>query len=173
MTVTDLAPARLPAKSRMPLEAMRTIRIADLAEMKRLGARLASVLRKGDVVLLCGDLGAGKTELARATVRARMAMETEVPSPTFTLLQTYDAPDLLLTHADLYRLERLEELAELGFDEAMESGAVLVEWPERANGLWPSSRLEIALSIEGAGPARIATLSGLGDWAERIQKAIG
>jgi tRNA threonylcarbamoyladenosine biosynthesis protein TsaE len=168
MTVTDLAADPVATKTRMPNAPSLTIRLDDLAAMKRLGRRIAGLLTQGDAVLLRGDLGAGKTELARATIQAHMGQDTEVPSPTFTLVQTYDAPGLAIAHADLYRIENLTELAELGLDEALEQGAVLVEWPERAQGHWPSSRLEVELTIDGEGPARLAQMTGRGDWVGRL-----
>jgi tRNA threonylcarbamoyl adenosine modification protein YjeE len=108
---------------------------------------LAALLRPGDVLALEGDLGAGKTELARAVIRARAGADIPVPSPTFTLLQVYDLPGLTLTHADLYRLGGGDpaELAELGLEETWETGALLVEWPERALDLLPTDRLSLRL----------------------------
>lgn len=168
MNATDLAARAATAKAPMPQTATTTIRLGDLAAVKRLGAALARELRRGDAILLRGDLGAGKTELARAVVRARMDTEVEVPSPTFTLIQTYETPDLVIAHADLYRVEQAGELAELGLDEALDDGAVLVEWPERADGLWPATRLEIALSILDGGQERQAILTAYGDWTSRL-----
>jgi tRNA threonylcarbamoyl adenosine modification protein YjeE len=117
-------------------------------------------------------LGAGKTELARAIVQERVGEAIEVPSPTFTLVQTYETPGLTIAHADLYRVENIGELAELGLDEAIDGGAILVEWPERAQGLWPDSRLEIILHIDGSGPARILELVARGDWAARVARLV-
>jgi tRNA threonylcarbamoyladenosine biosynthesis protein TsaE len=142
--------------------------LADLAATQELGKRLASILRTGDVILLKGDLGVGKTALAREIVQAVMGPETEVPSPTFTLVQTYSGATLTITHADLYRIKAIQELAELGLDEALEGGALLVEWPERATELWPSTRLEIALSLVGTGQTRHARITGYGHWIERL-----
>jgi tRNA threonylcarbamoyl adenosine modification protein YjeE len=102
-------------------------------------------LRAGDVVALEGDLGAGKTELARAVIRSLAGADIPVPSPTFTLLQAYELPGLTVTHADLYRLSDPSEVLELGLDEAWEQGAVLVEWPERAGDLLPAERLTLHL----------------------------
>lgn len=123
--------------------------LPDLAATHRLARRLAPLLRPGDVVALAGDLGAGKSELARAVIRARAGREIEVPSPTFTLVQPYSLPDLELLHADLYRLTDADELAELGLDEALERAALLVEWPERAARSLPAERLTISLSMMG------------------------
>ena len=105
--------------------------LPDLAATAALGARIAAGLRPGDAVALWGDLGAGKTTLARAILRA-LGVTEDVPSPTFTLVQTYETPRLRVGHYDLYRLKSAREMEELGFDDALDDGAVLVEWPERA-----------------------------------------
>jgi tRNA threonylcarbamoyl adenosine modification protein YjeE len=147
-----------------------TLRLADLGATRAFGRRLAALLRPGDLVGLEGELGAGKTELARAVIRARAGAEVEVPSPTFTLVQPYRLPDLLVTHADLYRLGAAEEVLELGLDEALVEGAVLVEWPERAGGLLPAERLTLRLAaVPGAGPeTRLLTIEAGGEWAARL-----
>ena len=106
------------------------VTLADESATADLGARIARGLVPGDAVLLKGDLGAGKTTLARAILRA-LGVEGHVPSPTFTLVQTYQVPELTVFHYDLYRIENPRELPELGLDDAMDDGAVLVEWPER------------------------------------------
>ena len=112
---------------------------------QRFAVDVAAALKPGDLVTLSGDLGAGKTTLARAIIRALAADNAiEVPSPTFTLLQTYDLPRFPVVHADLYRVNTLAELAELGWEEASEGAAVLVEWPDRAGALIQADRLEIA-----------------------------
>jgi tRNA threonylcarbamoyladenosine biosynthesis protein TsaE len=119
-------------------------------DMAEAGAALAAVLRAGDVVALSGALGAGKTTLARAVLRA-LGHEGEVPSPSFALVQPYDALALPVMHADLYRLEDSDELEELGLDDALGFGALLVEWPERAGeAAWPQA-LRLALSEAGDG----------------------
>jgi tRNA threonylcarbamoyl adenosine modification protein YjeE len=106
------------------------VTLSDETATAELGARIARGLEPGDAVLLKGDLGAGKTTLARAILRA-LGVEGHVPSPTFTLVQAYQAGELTLFHFDLYRIEHPRELAELGMDDALENGVVLVEWPER------------------------------------------
>ncbi|TVQ34239.1 MAG: tRNA (adenosine(37)-N6)-threonylcarbamoyltransferase complex ATPase subunit type 1 TsaE [Geminicoccaceae bacterium] len=125
------------------------------------GQRLASLLRPGDVVTLEGDLGAGKSTLARACIQALAGAPIEVPSPTFTLVQVYDLPAFALWHVDLYRLGEPAEVDELGLDEAA-FGVLLIEWPDRLpRGSFPERlhlRLEAVdadrrgLSVE-AGPA--------------------
>ncbi|MFN7055263.1 tRNA (adenosine(37)-N6)-threonylcarbamoyltransferase complex ATPase subunit type 1 TsaE [Hyphomonas sp.] len=135
-------------------------------ETLALGARLAGLLRAGDVVALHGDLGAGKTTLVRGLVGALLGEGTEVPSPTYTLVQVYDGPDFPLWHFDLYRLETPEGVVELGWDETQE-GAALVEWPERAGRHLPASRLEVFLEFAGEG--RRARLVPRGEgWQERL-----
>ena len=118
--------------------------LADEAATARVGTALAAVLRAGDVVTLSGPLGAGKTTLARALLLA-LGEEGEVPSPSFALVQPYDALRLAMWHADLYRIEHPDELRELGLNEVLAEGALLVEWPERAPGAWPQA---LALSLE-------------------------
>jgi N-acetylmuramate 1-kinase len=140
---------------------------------RRFAIDVAAALKPGDLVTLSGDLGAGKTTLARAIIRALGANEAiEVPSPTFTLLQIYDLPRFPVVHADLYRVNTLAELAELGWEEASEGAAVLVEWPDRAGALIQADRLEIALTMASdLGPGyRQISLAGLGVWADRLTR---
>ena len=109
-----------------------TLPLADLAATERLGRVVAEELQAGDLVTLSGGLGSGKTTLARTIVRALAGdAALEVPSPTFTLMQTYDTARGPVVHADLYRIGGPGELAELGWDEAAEQALLLVEWPER------------------------------------------
>lgn len=131
-----------------------------------LGAALGAILRQGDVVALRGPLGAGKTTLARGLISARAETPEEVVSPTFTLVQVYDAPDGPIWHFDLYRLSDMRDILELGWDEALSGGISLVEWPERLGPLLPSARLDVVLSAAGA--ERRARIHGGAQWAERI-----
>lgn len=127
-----------------------SIHLNDDAETARLGAALGAALAPGDVVLLTGGLGAGKTALARAAIAARLEQAgkraEDIPSPTFTLVQVYEA-DVTIWHTDLYRLSDEDEIYELGLDEAFETAITFVEWPERLGGALPPRRLEIELSI--------------------------
>ncbi|PQA88445.1 tRNA (adenosine(37)-N6)-threonylcarbamoyltransferase complex ATPase subunit type 1 TsaE [Hyphococcus luteus] len=148
--------------------ALETIDLPDEAATKALGERLARVLAAGDVVRLEGDLGAGKSTLARALIAALTGV-TGAPSPTFTLVETYEGPDFALWHFDLYRLEKPEEVYELGLEEALDGGAALVEWPQRAEGLLPAGALTVRLEIAGAG--RRAVMEGNDAWGARLKKA--
>jgi len=142
-----------------------SVTLSDETETAALGARIAAVCAPGDVIALQGDLGAGKSTLARALIRSLMGEEVDVPSPTFTLVQTYAAPDLDIWHFDLYRLKDPREARELGLDESAD-GLCLIEWPERLGGSLPAGRLDISLSFSGDG--RIARLSDSGDWSKRL-----
>lgn len=142
-----------------------TLQLAGEADTAALGERLAMAARPGDVIALLGDLGAGKTTLARALIRKLAGPETEAPSPTFTLVQTYATPNLPIWHFDLYRLEDPGEARELGLEEAVD-GLALIEWPERLGRDLPIARLEVRLSFDGAG--RIARLVDLDDWSTRL-----
>jgi tRNA threonylcarbamoyladenosine biosynthesis protein TsaE len=142
------------------------------SDTTRLGRALARRLGAGDTVLLEGPVGAGKTHLARAVILALLASEEDVPSPTYTLVQTYDGPGYEIWHADLYRLADSGELAELGLTDAMGAALVLIEWPDRLPPeMVPPGALRIALSAEGEGrravlSAREATLARLADLAD-------
>jgi tRNA threonylcarbamoyladenosine biosynthesis protein TsaE len=155
-----------------PNNSTREIALADPAATDRLGKVLAGEVQPRDVVALWGDLGAGKTSLARALIQALLAahgLQEDVPSPTFTLVQTYQAGGLPIWHADLYRLSHPDELLELGLEEALEKGLLLIEWPDRMEGDLPSERLDVAL--EEAGDARLARLTGWGvTWEGRVNR---
>ena len=139
----------------------------------RLAADIANMLEPGDLVTLSGDLGAGKTTLARALIRY-LAKDPAiaVPSPTFTLMQNYDLPRFPLIHADLYRLSGPGELAELGFEDLPEESVVLLEWPDRAAGFLPADRLDIALTLmpQHGLEIRNARVTGYGSFAPRIER---
>ncbi|MFE3835816.1 tRNA (adenosine(37)-N6)-threonylcarbamoyltransferase complex ATPase subunit type 1 TsaE [Pseudogemmobacter sonorensis] len=127
-------------------------------EARRFGARLGALLRPGRTVLLEGPVGAGKSHIARAAIRALAGEATEVPSPSFTLVQTYDTPGGEIWHADLYRLTHPAEAEELGLLDAMETAIVLVEWPDRLGADRPGSAITLTLSHRDEG--RGLTISG-------------
>ena len=135
----------------------------------RLGERLAALSHAGDTIALSGELGVGKTRLARAFIGALMEQAEEVPSPTFTLVQTYDTLSGMVWHFDLYRLDHPDQVFELGFEEALAEGIALIEWPERLHGLLPRDRLDVALDFDpSAEGARTARLAGYGNWIQRM-----
>jgi tRNA threonylcarbamoyladenosine biosynthesis protein TsaE len=143
------------------------MRLPDEAATAAVGAALAPVLRAGDVVTLTGDLGAGKTALVRG-ILAGLGLVDEAPSPSYALVIPYAPPQVALrvTHADLYRLERRQEVEELGLEDALSGGALLVEWPERAGeGHW---RQALAIRIDYApGGGRNLTVSVPPSWEGR------
>lgn len=150
----------------MILDGAKDIDLPSEAVTVTLGSALAKLLRSGDALLLSGDLGAGKSTLARALVRALTRPDEDVPSPTFTLVQTYNGPDFPIFHFDLYRLNGPEEVNELGFDEALDEGAVVVEWPQRLGARLPPDRLDIEL--RRAGDGRQARLVPHGSFRGRV-----
>jgi tRNA threonylcarbamoyladenosine biosynthesis protein TsaE len=139
----------------------------------RLGQWFAARLRAGDCLLLEGQIGAGKSHFARAFIQARLGRAEDVPSPTFTLVQSYQA-DLEIWHADLYRLHHPDEVLELGLDEAFDTAICLIEWPDRLGSLLPKGAMRLRFALKGEGrqvtflPGQRADLAGdlAKDWAE-------
>ena len=150
-----------------PEMASRTITadLADEAATERFAAKIAGLARGGDVIALYGDLGAGKTTFARGFLRA-VGVAEDVPSPTFTLVQSYPTTGATVYHFDLYRIEAVEEVYELGIEDAFEDGISLIEWPDRLGHLLPAVRLDITLDILPSG--RRVAVTGHGDWADRL-----
>ena len=137
------------------------------AETAALGREIARHLAAGDTVTLSGPLGAGKTVVARAIVRTFLPRE-EVPSPTFTLVQSYETQNFAIAHVDLYRVKAISELRELGLDEALERGVLVVEWPDRMGLHLPSDRLDIMFEAVD-GESRLMKLVGRGSWSARLK----
>ncbi len=141
--------------------------------MARFAIAIAAALEPGDLVTLSGDLGAGKTAFVRALIRHLAGDDTiEVPSPTFTLVQTYELPRFALVHADFYRLSGAAELAELGFDDLPERSVVLLEWPDRAAGFLPPDRLDITFTLAPQldPQARNVRVVGYGAFSARVER---
>jgi len=142
------------------------VRLADAEATERFGRALAERLRAGDVIALFGALGAGKTTLARGVLRG-LGHDGDVASPTFPIVQTYEPPAtrLPLWHVDLYRIERADELDELGLDEARTYAAMVIEWPDRLRAIWPDTLL-LTLGVEADG-ARALTAQVPPAWGGR------
>jgi tRNA threonylcarbamoyladenosine biosynthesis protein TsaE len=158
-TIQPMTPPRTP---------MLEVSLPDPAATEAFAGRVADVARPGDVIALHGPLGAGKTAFARAFIAARAGCPVEVPSPTFTLVQTYALPDGVVWHFDLYRVEMPEEIHELGFDEAQAEGLSLIEWAERLGPMLPADRLDIRLEFAGGETARHAVVTAPESWAGRL-----
>lgn len=140
--------------------------LPDLEAMESFGKRIAARLREGDVIALTGGLGTGKTTLSRSILQA-LGHEGEVPSPTFTILETYDHLEPPIVHADFYRLEHPSEAEQLGLDDYRDGAVLLAEWPENAGGFaHEPGCLQIALEISGNG--RLAVVEGGADWLGRM-----
>ncbi|MBT3307121.1 MAG: tRNA (adenosine(37)-N6)-threonylcarbamoyltransferase complex ATPase subunit type 1 TsaE [Alphaproteobacteria bacterium] len=158
-----------------------TIDLINEAATVALAGQVSAIAIPGDTVALFGTLGSGKTVFARAFINARCEISEDVPSPTFTLVQTYEfpAPDgpVPVYHFDLYRIEDLAEIEELGMEDALIDGIALIEWPERLEGRLPANRLEVALGQGDGTDQRSAELNGHGSWGPRIdtlaEKVVG
>lgn len=144
---------------------MTTVFLADEAATQDLGRTLATALQPGDALCLTGPLGAGKSTLARALIRALTTPDEEVPSPTFTLVQFYETSAFPLAHFDLYRLSDPDEAYEIGLDEALDGGVALIEWPQRLEGRLPANRLDIDIALDG--DARRAVIVAHGSFEGR------
>jgi tRNA threonylcarbamoyladenosine biosynthesis protein TsaE len=144
---------------------MTSARTYSEAELPVIGAAIAKVLRAGDVIGLTGELGAGKTSLARAILHA-LGYVGDVPSPSFAIIQPYEPPDVQVAtwHVDLYRLDDPADVAELGLAEARVDHALLIEWPDRLGMRWPDM---LMLQIAGEGPMRRLTADVPPAWNER------
>ena len=148
-----------------------TLTLTDLAATKRLGLFLAKQLMVGDVLALQGALGAGKSELARAIIQQVCPDETDIPSPTFTLVQAYESDDKgSLLHFDLYRLAEPGDVFDLGIEDAFVEAVCLIEWPERLAGYLPDHALTIEIDYDpGTNGDREVTLSGDAAWQKRLK----
>lgn len=142
------------------------VRLETIKDTQQLARKLAPLLKAEDVLLLKGDLGAGKTCFARALLKD-LGVKGDVPSPTFTLMQSYDVPAFPLFHFDLYRLKEPEEIEEIGFDDALSEGLVLVEWPEKASAYMPRGALTLQFMLCDDG-AREVELVGNNIWQKRL-----
>ena len=142
----------------------RTLTFKTEAETAAFSHRVAPMLEPGDCLLLAGQIGAGKTFFARQIIRALTTPEEEVPSPTFTLVQTYSTPDFDIWHCDLYRLSHPEEAFELGLDDAFATSVVLIEWPDRLGDLTPATALILRFSAPEPGVRQVTADGPAARW---------
>lgn len=147
--------------------------LPDLAATKALASAIARFAEGGEAIALIGDLGVGKTAFSRFFIQSLTSPETEVVSPTFTLLQTYETGRYSLWHFDLYRLQSAQEVIELGLDEAFDKGVSLIEWPEIIEHWLPKHRLAVQLQFGEGEEQRVAVLKGEGHWKEKLQQVNG
>jgi tRNA threonylcarbamoyladenosine biosynthesis protein TsaE len=150
-----------------------TLFLPDDAATTRLGQWFAPRLSPGDCLLLEGPIGAGKSHFARALIRARLGREEEVPSPSFTLVQVYEAADAEIWHADLYRLSHPDEAFELGLEDAFATAICLVEWPERLGRAVPPGAIRLRLEAEGEGRRAHLSLPGRAVLAQELRDGWG
>jgi len=147
--------------------------LADEAATVAFAVSLAKTAEPGDVLALRGTLGTGKTVFARAFIRHLTEAGEEVPSPTFTLVQTYESDIAPVYHFDLYRIENPDDVYELDIEDAFADGISLIEWPDRMEALLPRDRLDVEITHGERDGARKITLSAEGKWAERLTKGCG
>ena len=146
--------------------------LPDVTATASLASALARLVVKGDVILLEGDLGVGKTAFAKHFINTLLDEPEEVPSPTFTLVQTFQTPDFSIWHFDLYRLQHEEEVYELGIEDAFAEGVSLIEWPGLAEAMLPENILTITLTYGENKGSRKAILAGQGHWQEKLHHII-
>lgn len=149
-----------------------TLYLPDAEATSALGAWFAPRLQRGDCLLLEGPIGAGKSHFARALIQARLGRAEDVPSPSFTLVQTYEA-DVELWHSDLYRLTHPDEALELGLDQAFGSAITLIEWPDRLGNAAPANALRLAFALQGEGRSVAIWLAGRADLLKALRSDWG
>ena len=138
--------------------------------MMHLAEGLATIAQEGDVLALEGDLGTGKSVFARAFISARNGGPLEVPSPTFTLVQSYELNSGIIHHFDLYRLDTPDDALEVGLEDAFATGISLIEWPDRAKGILPPNYLEICIKYGTPNNQRTVSINGDAVWKQRLEK---
>jgi tRNA threonylcarbamoyladenosine biosynthesis protein TsaE len=151
------------------------LRSRKAGDTRSIGAELAPFLRGGDAIALTGELGAGKTTFTQGVAEG-LGFDGTVVSPTFTLVREYRGGRLAVVHADVYRLDRVQDVLDLGLDELAEDGVLLVEWGDAVEGLLPPAHLIVELSVPGDGEERAVLIAGIGDpWAlrwERLERSL-
>jgi tRNA threonylcarbamoyladenosine biosynthesis protein TsaE len=151
------------------------LRSREAGDTRAIGAELAPFLQRGDAIALTGELGAGKTTFTQGVAKG-LGFAGAVVSPTFTLVREYRGGRLPVVHADVYRLDRVQDVLDLGLDELAEDGVLLVEWGDAVEGLLPPAHLIVELTVPGDGEERAARITGVGEpWAlrwERLERAL-
>ncbi|MDC0074659.1 tRNA (adenosine(37)-N6)-threonylcarbamoyltransferase complex ATPase subunit type 1 TsaE [Alphaproteobacteria bacterium] len=145
-------------------------RIYNIDELKLLAKNISVQIKKNDVILLKGQLGSGKTTFVKFLISALSRKEVVVQSPTFNLVLTYNFNDFTLWHFDLYRLTNLEDVWDLGIDEAISNGVSVIEWPEIIQEVFQENYLEILFSHIDLNESRMISIKPYGDWTDRIRK---
>ena len=146
---------------------------ANQADTENFARRLAPLVTAGDTILLSGDIGAGKSVFARSLILAKLDTPEDVPSPTFTIIQTYEAADTEIWHCDLYRLTDISQTDELGLEFGFENALCLIEWPEILGTHVPSTSLRITAKVQPDQGTRIFEFAGPEDiWMARINEAL-
>lgn len=148
------------------------ITLASAEDTRALAERWAPLMRAGDVLLLEGSVGAGKTHFARSLIQTLLVAPEDVPSPTFTLVQTYDAPEFEIWHADLYRLSSPDEVIELGLEEAFSTALCLVEWPDRLGEDAPAQALRLQFEATSEDERVLTVRWDDASWAERLPELV-
>jgi len=148
-----------------------SVQLSSADDTAQWAARFGAMLRPGDVILMTGDIGAGKSFLARSIIQSHQSTPEDVPSPTFTLVQTYDTNLGEVWHADLYRLSGPDDIIELGLYDAFDTAICLIEWPDRLQELTPRTALNIAFAMGETDDARILTITAPNDdWRARLEQ---
>lgn len=151
---------------------IKEVYLKNLEDTKVLATFIAKHLSPGDVVTFRGNLGAGKTSFVKYMINSLSKSEVEVTSPSFNLLHIYDQNNIELWHFDLYRLKDIDEIYELGIEDAFIKGVSLIEWPEIIDKILPKNRLEIKLSFAEKENARIVNLSGFSKWSKILENEL-
>ena len=147
-----------------------TLDLKDAEHTSQAARALGAVLSAGDTILLSGDVGTGKTHFARSLIQSLLTTQEDVPSPTFTLVQTYETSAGPIWHADLYRLTSTFEIEELGLSDAFEDAICLVEWPDRLASLKPDTALEITLKTTGDNSRILTACWDADKWGPKLER---
>lgn len=144
------------------------IEIVNINEMKNFANKIAKLIKPKDIICLRGNLGAGKTTFCQFLIKSLLGEEVEVTSPTFNLLHQYEANGIMISHFDLYRLKSKEEIFEIGIEEALTNGIIIIEWPEIIIDILPKKMLDLSISFSANSASRIININGSDQWIEKL-----